>query len=311
MSRLANISSDPTLKDYAHGLAQDAIRPVADFLAPTVPVSTSVGKYKSYTAKHRFKVPDTRRALGGRAAELSFDADDQTFSCVPRALDFPIDMLEQAEADQLMNLMKEGAAMISEAAALDHEKNVIDAALASVGSGTTKTWNSSADPIDDLDGAIMEVIKASPGATPAILFGAGAWKIFKNQAAVRGRFIVGGAKAGGGPSLIVPAEGAASQLLLTNPEVRTAYMVYDTAAEGKTASYSFLLDTSVLVFARKQAPTRMDPSFMKTFRLMGKFMVPGTYSRDDGRVEVAKFDWSEDVKVTNSGAAIRYVISAS
>jgi hypothetical protein len=41
---------------------------------------------------------------------------------------------------------------------------------------------------------------------------------------------------------------------------------------------------------------------MKTFRLMDDFMVPGSYMRDDGRVQVPKFDWSEDVQVTNSAA---------
>ena len=51
----------------------------------------------------------------------------------------------------------------------------------------------------------------------------------------------------------------------------------------------------MLVFARLQNPTRRDPSFMKTFRLMGNYMVPGSYVRDDGRVEVAKFDWSEAI----------------
>jgi hypothetical protein len=40
-------------------------------------------------------------------------------------------------------------------------------------------------------------------------------------------------------------------------------------------------------------------------------MVPGSYTRDDGRVEVAKFDWSEDVKVTNSAACVRLNISAT
>ena len=49
---------------------------------------------------------------------------------------------------------------------------------------------------------------------------------------------------------------------------------------------------------------------MKTFRLMNKFMVPGSYMRDDGRVEVAKFDWSEDVQVCNSAAAHRLNITA-
>ena len=50
---------------------------------------------------------------------------------------------------------------------------------------------------------------------------------------------------------------------------------------------------------------------MKTFRLMDRYMVPGSYVRDDGRVEVAKFDWSEDVQVVNTAAAIRLNIAAS
>ena len=88
-------------------------------------------------------------------------------------------------------------------------------------------------------------------------------------------------------------------------------MIYDAAGEGKAESISFLLDSAVLGFARKDAPTRRDPSFMKTFRLMNKFMVPGSYLRDDGRVEVAKFDWSEDVKVCNSAACVRYNVAAA
>ncbi len=88
-------------------------------------------------------------------------------------------------------------------------------------------------------------------------------------------------------------------------------MIYDSAQEGKAESISFLLDATVLVFARKAAPSRRDPSFMKTFRLMNKFMVPGSYMRDDGRVEVAKFDWSEDVQVTNSTACVRLNVAAA
>jgi len=88
-------------------------------------------------------------------------------------------------------------------------------------------------------------------------------------------------------------------------------MIYDTAPEGKDESISFLLDSTILIFARKTAPSRRDPSFMKTFRLMNKFMVPGSYVRDDGRVEVAKFDWSEDVQVTNSAACVRLNVATS
>jgi hypothetical protein len=185
-----------------------------------------------------------------------------------------------------------------------------------VGAGTNKTWNAAADPVADVDDAILAVIKAAKYGSlmgVGVLYGATAWKIFKNQDKVRGRFVVGtgGNKDSGRLGLAVPTEELAGQMFIGTPDVKTSYMIYDTAPEGKAESISFLLDSTILVFARKAAPSRRDPSFMKTFRLMNKFMVPGSYMRDDGRVEVAKFDWSEDVQVTNSTACVRLNIAAA
>lgn len=313
MSRLASVSTNPELKAFAQGAAQDSIQPVADFLAPTVPVPTSTGRYKVYTEKNRFRIPNTLRALGGRATELRFEATDATYDCQPHALDYPVDNLEQLEAEGLENTLREGAVAVAEVAALAHEKKVIDAALEAVGAGTNKTWNSSADPVADIDEQILNVIKVAGYGSlmgVGVIFGASAFRIFKNQSAVKGRFIVG-KNGGSGLGLAIPTEDSASQLFLGNPQVKCSYMVYDTTAEGLTKSLAFLLDSTVLIFARKENPTRRDPSFMKTFRLMDNYMVPGSYTRDDGRVEVAKFDWSEDVKVTNSAAAIRLNIATS
>ncbi len=309
MNRLASISSKPTLKEFAQGAAQEAIQPVADFIAPTVPVATMNGRYKVYTEKNRFHIPDTLRAMGGRATELRFDATDASFNCEPHALDYPIDNLERMEADALEDSLREGAVAVAEVAALAHEKKVIDMALAAAGAGTGKTWDSSADPVGDIDDQILTVLKAAKYGSLmgiGVLFGATAWKIFKNAANVRARFIIGSKSA---KSLAVPNEDIASQLFLAQPEVKTSFMVYDSAAEGLAANIGFVLDNSVLIFARKANPTRRDPSFMKTFRLMNKFMVPGSYVREDGRAEVAKFDWSEDVRVTNSAAVVRLNIS--
>jgi hypothetical protein len=314
MSRLSDLSASPTLREFAQGAAQSAIMPVADFLAPTVEVATSVGRFKCYTEKNRFHIPDTLRTLGGRAAELRFEATDATFNCEPHALDYPVDNLEQLEADGLENMLREGAVAVAEIAALSHEKAVIDAALSAVGAGTNKTWNPAADPIADVDDAILTVIKAAKYGSlmgVGVLFGATAWKVFKNQDKVRGRFVVGNGRNKGDLGLAVPTEQSASQMFIGTPDVRTSYMIYDVAPEGKAENINFLLDTAVLVFARKEAPSRRDPSFMKTFRLMNEFMVPGSYMRDDGRVEVAKFDWSEDVKVTNTTACVRLNVAAA
>lgn len=306
-SRLATLSSSPMLKEYAQGAAQEAIQPVAEFLAPTVPVSTSVGRYKVYDEKHKFHIPNTLRGLGGEATQLSFDVSDQTYNCAPHALDFPVDNLEELEGSGLENTLQEGATLIAEIAGLSHEKAVIDAALTAVGSGTAYTWSGAtpSDPVNDLDGAILTIIKAAKYGSlmgVGVLFGATAYQLFKNNLNVRARFTTNG---GAGSTIPNVDTAAASSLLIGQPDVRVSYMVYDSAAEGKTATMNFVLDNAVLVFARKANPTRRDPSFAKTFRLTGNFMVPGSYMRPDGRAEICKFDWSEDIKIVNAPACTR------
>jgi len=230
------------------------------------------------------------------------------FPCRPPR--YPVDNLEKLESADLENALREGSVAIAEVAALSHEKSVIDAALAAAGAGTAKAWGDTSDPVSDVDAAILAVIKAAKYGSlmgVGVLFGATAWVTFKNASKVRGRFIVGAGSAGG---LAVPTEKSASSLFVGNPDVRSSYMVYDTAPQGVAEDIRFLLDSTVLVFARRDSPTRRDPSFMKTFRLMGQYMVPSSYIRDDGRVEVAKFDWSEDVRVTNSAAVVRLNVTA-
>ena len=312
MSRLSDISVSPVLREFAQGAAQSAIMPVADFLAPTIEVPTSVGRFKKYTEKDRFRIPNTLRSIGGRATELRFEVSDETFNCEPHALDYPVDNLEKLESEDLENALREGAVAVAEVAALSHEKSVIDAAMNAAGAGTAKVWGASADPVADVDSAILDVIKAAKYGSlmgVGVLFGASAWCLFKNQDKVRGRFVIGNGGKGG--NLAVPTEDNAGQLFVGTPQVRTSYMVFDNAAPGVAEDVKFLLDTTVLVFARRPNPTRRDPSFMKSFRLMGKYMVPSSYMRDDGRVEVAKFDWSEDVRVTNSAAVRRLNVSAA
>jgi len=304
-SRLASVSASPMLATYAQGAAQSAIQPVADFIAPTVPVGTSIGRYKKYTEKNKFRIPATLRGMGGRATELSFAASDETFNCAPHALDFPVDNLEELEsvAGGLESILQEGATLVAEIAGLAHEKAVVDAALTAIGSGDDVDFSGTNDPVDIIDAAILEVIRTAKYGSlmgVGVLFGAAAFRKFKNAPLVRARFVTAGS-----PAIPNITPEASSSLFLGQPDVRVSYMVYDNAPEGVADDIKFVLDSTVLVFARRAEPTRRDPSFMKTFRLSNNYMVPGSYVRDDGRVEVAKFDWSEDIKVTNSSAAKR------
>lgn len=312
MGRLSNISSNPVLRTYAQGAAQRNLQPVADFIAPAVEVATLTGRYKIYTEKNRFKLPKVERGLGGSATVISWDASDGTYNCTPKALDLPIDYLEAIETGDLENALMEGADMVAEVAGLSHEKTVIDAALASA-TNTAKTWTSgSPDPVDDIDAEIMKVIKAAKYGSAmgvGVLFGATAWRVAKNTANVKSRYIAAAGAGGKSVGQQAPSIADFGKLLISEPEVQLSLAVIDTAAEGVTESISFLLDSSVLIFARRPNPTRRDPSFMKTFRLRGQWMVPGSYVREDGRGEVAKFDWTGDVRVTNAAAGMKLTIS--
>lgn len=197
--------------------------------------------------------------------------------------------------------------MIAEVAGLAHEKAVIDMALDAAGAGDALATGASDDIIDQLDSDIRAVILAAKYGSlmgVGLVFGALAWQRIKNHKSVTGRFISGGNK-----QTNVPTMPEFGRLLLSEPEVQATFMVYDDAPEGKDEEIKFLLDNTILIFARRPNPTRRDPSFMKTFRLRGQWMVPGSYSRDDGRVEVAKMDWSEDIQVANSAAVKRRNVS--
>lgn len=300
-SRLAALAAKTTIKEYAQGAAQDATAPVANFLAPTVEVAVPTGYYKQYTEKSRFRVPDTRRAIGGRAAVLGFDSTDATFNCAPHALDVPIDQVEGMADDSIEGLLQEAADMGSEAAALRHEITVVNLAIATLTAGIHAIdFAAGLDVIDQIDAYLIEVAKAARAGSLMglrLLFGPTYMRRLKNHASVKARFPVGKNQ------MVNPSITDILSLFLFNPTAQMSAMVYDDAAEGLSPDVKFVLDDKLIVFAAKESPTRRDPSFMKTFRQRGAWMAPRVYARDDGRVEIAAMDWSEDVKVTNSTAA--------
>ncbi len=298
-SRLAALAAKTTIREYAQGAAQEAVAPVADFLAPAVEVSTDVGYFKKYTEKSRFRVPDTRRAIGGRATQLGFDATDATFNCKPNALDVPVDKLEEDASEEAgVALLQEAADLGAEVGGLAHEKAVLDLAVATLtGSAAAIDFAGGTDVVDQLDQKIIALIKAARYGSlmgVRLLMGPTFVRRLKNHASIRGRFPVGKKE------VVNPSIDDILSLLIAKPEARMSAMVYDTAAEGKAESIDFLLDASCILFVAKESPTRRDPSFMKTFRRRGAWMAPRIYTRDDGRVEVAAMDWSEDVQVTNT-----------
>lgn len=303
MGRLANIGSSPLILEYAQGIARSTITPVGGFLAPTVNVTAAIGRYKVYTETSLFRLPSTVRPARGKAVRLDWTASDANYNCTPNAVDVPFDVQELQEADESgENLMREAADMVAHVGTLSHERDVITAALASVGAGTDVNV-ATVDPVNSIDTQLDAVALAAAGGSITnlrLLFGPTAWRMFKNSTFVRSRFVAAGSKA-------IPNIGVeeARGLFTGTPEIMIARSAVDTSKEGATVAMSYLLDSAVLIFCAASTPNRRDPSFMKTFRLNGRWLGPRIYTTEDQRQEIAGFDWSHDVRVTNSTAGVR------
>ncbi|MFC5049241.1 hypothetical protein ACFPK9_01225 [Rubritalea spongiae] len=301
---LVQLSGEPKIREYAQGRARDAVGEIAEFIAPTVETATHTGKFSKYDDSNRFKIPETLRELGGEATQLQFRKTDEKFDAKPHALDCPLDNIEIDEADG-EDLLKENADESAALAGMSHELRVIETALANAPVDATKgTWSDPAvNPVKELNQLISQVYLAAgghPSIEVGIVIDPTSLIAFFSNPNTKGYFP--------GAESIAPNLDNMRQLLIGKTAAKTSWLAVDTAARGKSESMAFAMVNKVLIFARSTKPTRRDPSFMKTFRPRGRWMVPGVYEKVDGRGKVTKMDWSEDVQVSNLAAAKQIAI---
>lgn len=308
---LSQLTASPLLRNYAAGLAPGLSNPVAEFLAPSVEVPTTTGRFKKYLGGEALLIPETRRAIGGTAAMITFGATDGNYNVEPHALDFPADQLTQLEsAETGMNILMQGASVASQIAALSHEKRVLDKVIEATSS--TVPLDLTGDPIDVIDQAVLDVNKAAGGWSgimqTRVVIGLTMMKRLKNHPKILNRCI----SAGGIASTATPniTEQQLSSMILKTPPVMVSSSVYNAAAQNAALDLQWLLEDSIIVFIASPNPTIFDPSAFKTFRLMGQWMTPRAYSSQDGRVDYQGWDWTADVQNVST-AVKRLVISST
>lgn len=322
-TRISKISQSAPVVEYATSAAQDATATleIANFIAPTVNVTLPNFRYMVYNTQNRFRIPNAERANGGEATQIKTGGTETSGVLKPYALDYPIDEFETAGGGdalsdaQIQGIFNDAADVTAQLGALSWATTVTAAALTAAGAGTDlDSTNASLDLVNSLDAGIEAVAKASMCGQLCpvkVIIGTTAMRRLKNHVLVRGRFN-NGTKGGKGDLAtggVNPTDVDVMGLLLGNPKTKVSWITYDAADEGATAAPTFALGNQVLIFASADAPSRVDPSFMKTFRLRDMWMKPGRYTRADGRGEVFKMDWYALPVVTNSTAIARYNIT--
>ena len=303
----ATASSNPTLTNFAQGLAQDLTSALAEFLAPTCEVPSTIGRYKKFDDKNAFQVYNTARALGGRATRIEFETTDPTYNCQPQALEVPVDDAERdaADADDPVRLDESKIKTLVTSTALSHEVTVVEKTVGGVpAEAGLGVWSDpNVDPVAELDG-IIEKISTETGMMPnRIAMGIGAWRAFRQHPKVIARQP--------GATLIGLSTSQASAMLL-NPavEIRVGILSRDTTKFGKAAAKVNIVGARLLVFIASQNPTQYDPSFAKTFMgRRGGITAVRTYREEGARSDIHAVDWSEDVQITGALCGKRVDIS--
>ncbi len=292
-----------TLTNYAQGFAQNLKGSLADFIAPRVNVTLATGQYAIYSDKNAFQSVNTVRALGGKAVRLNFGSTPGQYSCLPNALEIPVDDHERVEAGDSIEEAK--AATLIGTAYTSREDRVFTALRASVTAQSGKgVWSSaSVDPIAELDEQILGIAEATGQVPNRIALGIGAWNILRNHAKVI-------ARQPGAQIIGINASQLSAMLMFPEIEVRIGVMTKDTAKFGVAKSATNLIGAEAWVFIGNSSPNQYDASFAKTFGTgRGGVDAVSRYRDDSCSSEILKVDWSEDVRVTAPIAGRRLTLS--
>lgn len=293
-NRAAKISYGSFNPQYGQGASNRGGLGAGRFLAPTVEVDTHYGTYPEFSEKNRFFIPNTRRGVGGLATEIILDATERNFNADPHALDCPVDLAAGEEPSKVA--LNDGLNFATEVADLQQEQLAITRALAAAGAGTAMDISPNAQPITAINYYILALMKVAKYPNIAVLFGANAAHVFMNHPNVA-------------PKLNGDFSYEAHPGLFHNKApFMAAYALVDAAGPGAAENVDFTLSWDILIFTRSPNPTRRDPSFMKTFRVTNERQGATITQRSDGRVSTAQFDWSEDVRVTNTAGVTRLVV---
>ena len=254
--------TNKALTNYAAGISQDKEGgSLASFIAPVVSTGVAHGQYKRYSDKNDFQIMDTSRAVGGSRKRIEFAASDPFFNCVPQGLETTIDDHERELAgDAILNLQQSKIRNLVGAAILSREKKVFDivktAKAATPGAGV---WSvATNDPVNEIDAEIEAIVNASGRMPNRIVFGIGAWRIFRNHPRVIAR--QPGAAVQG-----LSGEAAVSMFLNPSMEFRMGILSADVTKFGAAKNAPNITVAEVFIFYGNDTPDQYDASFAKTF----------------------------------------------
>jgi hypothetical protein len=288
------------LLTYSQGIVGDWAQknPIADWLAPEVSVVTEKFFYKNYGSGNAFLGIDTRRAMGGSSARLSYTVSDALAVLGENSLETTIDDMERRQNPESIGTLEMIKTRDLTLAVLNNDLKALYAfmkANVAVTTGFGNWSNDTVNPIKEIDTQV-KLITDTTGVVPNRIFlDLTAWLALKNNKLVVDliRYV----------KLGVSTPDTISALLAMPMDIRV----------GGGALYTDATDTlknNCFIFYGQDSPGQQDPSFMKTFvRGTNRFTAMREYREDKIRSDVYYLDWQQLRVITGAGIVSRLAIT--
>lgn len=303
MARPNNVTVRADLTTYAYGLSQDlvAIRRMADLFAPVVPTGGTSGLYNLFEDTQAFKAyaaAFSKRAVGGHANEIGFLSTTANYNVEPSGLRVKIDEFERQRAGGNTLLLEQAKTRtLTVNCLIAHLSQVIAKIKASIvaiaGQGK---WNeANVDPIEELNGLIKAVYRASGMVPNTIAMDFGAWCVLASNPKVLAR--MPGAD-------VASVTGQRVGAMLLNPNIKIEVVETAILTGGglgnSGATLQGIMGGSVLAFYNSPVATVYDPSFCKTFSPSGSLFTEVYGYREEPHFDWFENDWESDVEVIST-----------
>ncbi len=295
------IHVDRYLTNYSVSYIQEAAAFVAQTASSIIPVRKSSDKYVVYPRGYFWRDEVKPRPLGGRPAQVGYKVDSGNYNADEYGLEHVVDDRQRTNADEPIDLDENAARLLSQKHMIRQDRNwastffvtgawtteLTGVASSPVAGTSFLQWNdANSDPLDVVDD-LKDTIHEATGFMPNVMvIGSDVKRKLRTHPDITDRIKY--------TRLGVSDE----QLLATLFEVDqviTARSIYNSAAEGATDSFSYIVDKkSVWLGYIEPNPTLDSPTAIATFAWTG--LIEGETNAlggvmERGRDNRAHSDW--------------------
>lgn len=304
--KLKSIAMEYNVPAYFAGAMSLSTLDDQAFIAPHVPVSAAQYNYWEVDSATQLRDVDTRISPLGDAPTIQFPGVKKSGLLQDHGLDvpFPVSALD-AKAQVVMDLKNQGMAALN-LVRQSRLRDTLRILAAAGGAGTDLSAASAADQVAALQAGINDVLLGcggwAGGMEIRMAWGPAAATAFGAHSSVKG-YTTGGATKDKGGMVNITNFPSLFQEQTVHRKIMAARVTSNVGAAAEARS--FTLGASVYIFACLPTATEGDPSAIKTFAKNADAILD-YYTKDNGRVEVAKVDGSYDIKLTNTLAVKRF-----